>query len=184
MDVHSPDADIVLELQDLEAHLLRACASGPDAYTSFTALLENTLQRAQQRLSHSNAPESLAQLMNAAIRSCTSICVAFSALEDQFTVSAQRQTVAIQDMFTRAGFKRRRKRATRSHKSKVGKTGKVRQSGKKSKRGPKSPVGNPKRRLPAGINGPASASGKPGPSNENGKKLRTVTAPPTDSMKF
>ncbi|KAJ1301574.1 hypothetical protein OPQ81_008822 [Rhizoctonia solani] len=75
------------------------------------------------------------------------------------------------------GFRRRRKRSTRSRKSKAGKSGKVRQSGKKSKRGRKSPVGNPKRRAP-------DSQGQPGPSTESGKKSRNVTAPPTDSMKF
>ncbi|CAE6419049.1 unnamed protein product [Rhizoctonia solani] len=177
MDIHSSDADLILELRGLETHLLRACASGVDAYTRFATRLEGTLQRAHQRLPHSNAPEVLAQVMNAATRSCTSICIAFSTLEDQFVVAAEKQTAAIQDMFARAGFKRRRKRAAHSRKSKAGKNGRMRQSGKKSKRGRKSPVGNPKRRAP-------DSQGNPGPSTDNGRKSRNVIAPPTDSMKF
>ncbi|CAE6412504.1 unnamed protein product [Rhizoctonia solani] len=166
MDACFGDIGIIHALKSLECEYLTAIAAGAQACNAFYVHLQSILAQAQQ-------------LVDAG-----PICAAFINFETHQLQVHNKQEAAVQDILVRGGFRRRRKRSTRSRKSKAGKAGKVRQSGKKSKRGRKSPAGNPKHRVRTEANGSTPASGKPGPSNENSKKLRTVTAPPTDSMKF
>ncbi|CCO28268.1 hypothetical protein BN14_02263 [Rhizoctonia solani AG-1 IB] len=177
------DGDLIQQIQALEVQFLKAIGAGADACTAFSAHLESILARAQQLVLNGRASVTLAQLLANAIHPLNTICSTFMRFEREGIQASSRQATAIQEIFTNAS-RRRRKRSTRSRKSKAGKSGKVRQSGKKSKRGRKSPVGNPKHRVRTEANVSTPATGKPGSSNENSKKVRTVTAPPTDSMKF
>ncbi|KAF8756057.1 hypothetical protein RHS01_04805 [Rhizoctonia solani] len=184
MDACFGDIGIIHALKSLECECLAAVASGAEACNAFYANLQTTCAQAQQLVDTGRASAELVQILGTVSHSLSVICTAFMDFEKQQLQVREKQSIAVEHILTRAGFRRRRKRSTRSRKSKVGKTGKVRQSGKKSKRGPKSPVGNPKRRVHTEASRSMPAGEKPGPSNESGKKLRTVTAPPTNSMKF
>ncbi|KAF8604092.1 hypothetical protein BDV93DRAFT_522898 [Ceratobasidium sp. AG-I] len=140
------------------------------------------MARAQQLARAGQASTGLLQVYAGVARSLAMICSHFMEVESYTGID--KQTKAVEDLLTRAGLRRRRKRSTRSRKSKAGKNGRVRQSGKKSKRGRKSPVGNPKRRPHTEAGSSSQNKRKPAMYDSNGKKCRTVTAPPTDSMKF
>ncbi|CUA69677.1 Cingulin [Xenopus (Silurana) tropicalis] [Rhizoctonia solani] len=170
------DGNLIQQLQSLEVQFLKAIGAGADACAAFSSHLETTLAQAQQRVLNGQASAALTQLLANATHPLNTICSTFMQIEHEGIQASSRQAAAIQGIFAKV-MRRRRKRSTRSRKSKAGKSGKVRQSGKKSKRGRKSPVGNPKRRVHTEVN-------DPGLSTETGKKSRTVTAPPTDSMKF
>ncbi|CAE7145014.1 unnamed protein product [Rhizoctonia solani] len=177
MDTCSSDTDIISELWCLQSRFLESLNSGVSAYKAVGDQLKATFDRARQCLVQSRAPAALAQAMAVVARTC----LTYTQLEEDGIAMEENLTTSINDVFTRAGLRRRRKRTNRSHKSKAGKNGNVRKSGKKSKRGRKSPVGNPKRRAHA----ETSKSGKKSTILDiNGKKCRNVTAPPTDSMKF
>lgn len=177
----SNDAGLIQQLQSLEAQFLKAIGTGVDACAAFSTQLEATLAQAQQLVLNGQASQGLIQVLANVVRPLGTICSTFSHFEHEKIQFCARQANAIQDIFSKV-TRRRRKRSTRSRKSKAGKCGKLRQSGKKSKRGRKSPVGNPKRRVLTEVEGSTSASANPQLSN--GKRSRTVTAPPTDSMKF
>ncbi|KAG8689033.1 hypothetical protein FRC11_004262, partial [Ceratobasidium sp. 423] len=190
MDTCIGDTGLIHALQSLECGYLNAIASGTDACNAFHEHLRSVLTYAQQLVDSGRASPELSQMLAAVSRPLAAISQAFVALEKRQMEAGVQQETIVRDILVRAGFRRRRKRSTRSRKSKAGKSGKVRQSGKKSKRGRKSPTGNPKRRVhtevtnstPAG--GGSDSQSKPSPSTENGKKSRVVTTPPTDSMKF
>ncbi|CAE6412656.1 unnamed protein product, partial [Rhizoctonia solani] len=174
MDACIGDTSLIHALQSLECGYLTAIASGTDACNAFYEHLRSVLAHAQQLIDSGRASLEVSQMMSATIRSLATIGQAFMTLEKRQKEVTTQQETTVRDILARAGYRRRRKRSTRSRKSKAGKSGKVRQLGKRSKRGRKSPVGNPKRRANAEVDG----------SNENSKKSRIVTAPPTDSMKF
>jgi hypothetical protein len=185
MDTCSSDTDIISELWCLQSRFLEALNSGVDAYKAVADQLKATFGRARQCLIHSHSPTALAQVMAVVARTC----LTYTQLEEDNLAMEENLATSIKDVFTRAGLRRRRKRSTRSHKSKAGKSGRVRRSGKKSKRGHKSPVGNPKRRVYTEAEASTSKSShsskrKLVTQENNGKKCRNVTAPPTDSMKF
>lgn len=190
MNACSGDAGIIQQLQSLESRFLSAISSGVDACSAFSVQLESTLAKAQQLVHSGQASSSLLHLLATFARPLNIICSTFVRFEHEKIQVGERQANGIQEIFTRVS-RRRRKRSTRSRKSKAGKNGRVRQSGKKSKRGRKSPVGNPKRRVQAeaesstsGTNHGLQSKPKPTMLDSNGKRCRTVTAPPTDSMKF
>ncbi|CUA77156.1 Microtubule-associated protein 1B [Rhizoctonia solani] len=176
MDTCSNDTDIISELWCLQSRFLESLNSGVSAYKAIGDQLKATFDRARQCLVQSHAPAALAQAMAIVARTC----LTYTQLEEDSIAMEENLATSINDVFTRGGLRRRRKRANRSHKSKAGKNGHVRKSGKKSKRGRKSPVGNPRRRAETSKSG----SKKSSIQDINGKKSRNVTAPPTDSMKF
>ncbi|CAE6443666.1 unnamed protein product [Rhizoctonia solani] len=184
MDISPGDFELIQQLQQLESQYLSALASGVEACNTFARHLDALLAHVRGIADLRREPCALKDALARVYQPLTMITQAFKEIDNRQIITIQRQTAAIEEAFKSNGFRRRRKRSTRSRKSKVGKSGKVRQSGKKSKRGRKSPVGNPKRRPHLDVNGPTSVSGNLSPSNESGKKSRTVTAPPTDSMKF
>ncbi|KDN41479.1 hypothetical protein RSAG8_07429, partial [Rhizoctonia solani AG-8 WAC10335] len=163
----SPDPDIILTMD--------TCSNDTDiiAYKAVGDQLKATFDRARRCLVQSHAPAALAQVMAVVARTC----LTYTQLEEDSIAMEENLTTSINDVFTRAGLRRRRKRTNRSHKSKAGKNGHVRKSGKKSKRGRKSPVGNPKRRGHTETS--KSGSKKSSMLDINGKKCRNVTSPPT-----
>ncbi|KAG9084101.1 hypothetical protein FRC06_004206 [Ceratobasidium sp. 370] len=180
------EAELIQQLQSLEAQFSKAIVAGNDACNPFFTYLQNTLSRAHHLVQSGQSSHQLPQVFAGAVRSLNAMCGHLAQAEQYLALNNQADKV--QEIMTRAGFRRRRKRSTRSRKSKAGKNGRVRQSGKKSKRGRKSPVGNPKRRVrvedeAAGSTKQSQTKRKP-TFDSNGKKCRTVTAPPTDSMKF
>ncbi|CAE6412549.1 unnamed protein product [Rhizoctonia solani] len=179
MDICSSDTDIISELWCLQSRFLESLNSGVNAYKTVADHLKATFERARQCLVQSRSPAALAQVMAVVARTC----LTYTQLEEDSITMQETFATSINDVFTRAGLRRRRKRTNRSHKSKAGKNGHVRKSGKKSKRGRKSPVGNPKRRA-QGESSKLGSKSKSSVQDINSKKCRNVTAPPTDSMKF
>lgn len=189
MNASPSDIRLIQELQSVEYRFLTALTSGVDACAEFSNYLQHTLAQAEQFIASGHASRQLTEVFAGATRSASTICSSFMAIEDRHLAIQNARSETITEILGRAGFRRRRKRSTRSRKSKAGKCGRVRQSGKKSKRGRKSPVGNPKRRVNPGAASTSASTndqtGLPGKSTaHDGKKSRTVTAPPTDSMKF
>ncbi|KAG9087143.1 hypothetical protein FRC06_002708 [Ceratobasidium sp. 370] len=176
------DIGLTQQLQSLEAQLLTAIRAGAEAYAAFSVHLKSVLTHTQQLVNTRQASPSVAQLLSAVAQPLNIICAAFEHLERERIQATARQADSLQSVFTTIN-RRRRRRSTRSRKSKAGKCGRVRQSGKKSKRGRRSPVGNPKRRVQVEVD-PNTSKAKPTALDSSGKKCRTVTAPPTDSMKF
>ncbi|KAG9122281.1 hypothetical protein FRC07_001426, partial [Ceratobasidium sp. 392] len=176
------EADLVQQLQSLEAQLLKAISAGNDACGSFSTHLQAVLARAHHVVQSGQASPQLPQVFAATMRSLSTIRGYI--LQTQQYPIVDDFAAKVQDVMTRAGYRRRRKRSTKSRKSKAGKAGRTRQSGKKSKRGRKSPVGNTKRRVRVEGEASTSQSKRKPTFDSNGKKCRTVTAPPTDSMKF
>ncbi|KAG9094535.1 hypothetical protein FS749_012257 [Ceratobasidium sp. UAMH 11750] len=176
------DIGLIQELQSLEPRLLTAISAGADALFAFSAHLKSTLEHAQQLVNARQASPSLVQVLPTVAPPLSRICATFESLMQESIQVSVRQKDALQVIFATVQ-QRRRKRSTRSRKSKAGKCGRVRQSGKKSKRGRRSPVGNPKRRVQVEVD-PNTSKAKPTSLDSSGKKCRTVTAPPTDSMKF
>ncbi|QRV83334.1 homeobox KN domain protein [Ceratobasidium sp. AG-Ba] len=177
MNACSADAGLIQQLQSLEAQFSSAISAGTNAHDAFSGYLDNTLAQAHRLVQSGQASLQLTHVLSGVLRSLETMCRYFVQLQEYPGFSDP--TKVAQDLVMRAGLRRRRKRSTR--KSKAGKNGRVRQSGKKSKRGHKSPVGNGKRRVR--VEDEASGSKKK-KSSDNSKKSRTVTAPPTDSMKF
>ncbi|KAG9080085.1 hypothetical protein FS749_008131, partial [Ceratobasidium sp. UAMH 11750] len=182
----STDAGLIHQLQSLEAQFSNAISTGINTHDAFSGYLDNTLAQAHRLVQSGQASLQLTHVLAGVLRSLETMCRYFVQLREYpgFDDPAK----IAKELVARVGLRRRRKRSTRSRKSKAGKSGKVRQSGKKSKRGRKSPVGNPKRRVHiedelAGSSKQGSSKRKP-TFDSNGKKCRTVTAPPTDSMKF
>ncbi|KAG8693095.1 hypothetical protein FRC08_009328 [Ceratobasidium sp. 394] len=176
------DIGLIQQLQSLESQMLAAIRGGADAYAAFAVHLKNTFAHAQQLVNTGRASPSLAQVLSTVAQPLDMICATFEQLWQEKVQIDLRMDDAFRAILTTAS-RRRRKRSTRSHKSKAGKCGRVRQSGKKSKRGRRSPVGNPKRRVQVEVD-PNTSKAKPTSLDSSGKKCRTVTAPPTDSMKF
>ncbi|KAG9078251.1 hypothetical protein FS749_009773, partial [Ceratobasidium sp. UAMH 11750] len=179
------EAELIQQLQSLEAQFSKAIVAGNDACNPFFTYLQNTLGHAHHLVQSGQSSHQLPQVFAGTVRSLNAMCGHLAQVQQY--LASNNQTDKVQEIMTRAGFRRRHKRSTRSRKSKAGKNGRVRQSGKKSKRGRKSPVGNPKRRVR--VEDEASGSTKHGSQakrkptfDSNGKKCRTVTAPPTDSM--
>lgn len=184
MNICSSEDDLIQQLRLLECQFHDAIRAGADSYSTFSVHLKKILGHVQQLKHVGQASSSLLQVHAGVTRALTIICSHFIEVENGINLDGQRQ--AVRELLVRSGFRRRHKRSTRSRKSKAGKNGRVRQSGKKSKRGRKSPVGNPKRRVstePEPSSSGAKNKRKP-IYDSNGKKCRTVTAPPTDSMKF
>lgn len=180
------EAALIQQLQSLECQLSNAISAGIDAYSAFSAHLDNVLSQGRQLVHSGQASPALTQVLSSVVKPLTTICAVFTRFEEEKLRVGARQADGLKTILTQVS-RRRRKRSTRSRKSKAGKNGRVRQSGKKTKRGRKSPVGNPKRRVQAEAE--SSTSGlqnkrNPTTFDSSGKKCRTVTAPPTDSMKF
>ncbi|CAE6525778.1 unnamed protein product [Rhizoctonia solani] len=175
----SDDTDLIREIQSLNSRFLVAIAAGLDACKQFTTDLEAVLRNVRERVYSGSASHELSQAFASASRPLDAICTMLTNVETQREAIPEEQGAAFDEILTRHGLRRRRKRSTRSRKSKAGKNGKIRQSGKKSKRGRKSPAGNAKRRVDT-----SKAGTQQGRRDENNKKCRNVTAPPTDSMKF
>ncbi|QRW12069.1 homeobox KN domain protein [Ceratobasidium sp. AG-Ba] len=180
MDVCFDDTGLIQQLQSLEAQLLTAISAGADACFAFSVHLENILVHARQLVDTRRASPALTQVLSAVTQPLDTICTIFQRLEQEKINAMTRREEALHAVFATMN-RRRRKRSTRSRKSKAGKNGQVRQSGKKSKRGRKSPVGNPKRRVQFEVDPNTS---KANATHGSSRKCRTVTAPPTDSMKF
>ncbi|KAG9121097.1 hypothetical protein FRC07_003089, partial [Ceratobasidium sp. 392] len=184
MNACSADAGLVQQLQSLEAQFSNAISTGFNTHDAFSGYLENTLAQAHRLVQSGQASLQLTHVLAGVLRSLETMCRYFIQLQEcpGFDDPAK----VAKDLIARVGLRRRRKRSTRSRKSKAGKNGRVRQSGKKSKRGRKSPVGNAKRRVRVEdeASGSTKQSKRKPTFDSNGKKCRTVTAPPTDSMKF
>ncbi|KAG8723677.1 hypothetical protein FRC09_002271 [Ceratobasidium sp. 395] len=176
------DIGLIQQLQSLESRLLTAIRAGVDAYAAFSTDLESTLAHAQNLVNTGHASPQLTQILSTIAHPLARICATFEYLGQERMKAVVRQEGALQAVLSTIN-RRRRKRSTRSRKSKAGKNGRVRQSGKKSKRGRRSPVGNPKRRVQLEVEANTSKA-RPTVLDASGKKCRTVTAPPTDSMKF
>ncbi|KAF8593047.1 hypothetical protein BDV93DRAFT_612364 [Ceratobasidium sp. AG-I] len=190
MNSCSSEVVLIQQLQSLECQMSNSISAGVDAYAAFSNHLEHVLSQGRQLVQTGQASLKFSQVLAGVIKPLDSICSVFTRFEQERLRVGARQAEALKDIFGRVS-RRRRKRSTRSRKSKAGKNGRVRQSGKKSKRGRRSPVGNPKRRVPAeaesstsGANHGLQGKQKPTTFDSNGKRCRTVTAPPTDSMKF
>ncbi|KAG8764431.1 hypothetical protein FRC12_008104, partial [Ceratobasidium sp. 428] len=182
MNTYFDDTRLIQQIQSLESQLLAAIRTGDDACAAFSNQLEGVFAEAQQLVNTGHASPRLIQMLPAVARPLDMICATFERLlQEKIQVDA-RQKEALQGIFSTVS-RRRHKRSTRSRKSKAGKNGRVRQSGKKSKRGRRSPVGNPKRRVQLEVEANTSKA-RPTVLDASGKKCRTVTAPPTDSMKF
>jgi hypothetical protein len=181
---------LIQQLRSLESQFLTVYASGADGEcNAFSTHFKSTLAHARQVVFSGHGPPGFAELVSEVSQSFGMIFHSVQELEDQSSSRTNSRVLMVRDMCVRAGLRRRRKRSTRSRKSKAGKSGRVWQSGKKSKRGRKSPVGNPKRRVQLEVEGETSTSTnpskrKPTTLDSSGRKCRTVTAPPTDSMKF